>query len=46
VSSGRELLFVKQGDMVDDRYRVVSVSTDSVELSDAADGAIVTLALK
>jgi hypothetical protein len=46
VSSGRELLFVKQGDMVDDRYRVISVSTDRVELSDAADGAIVTLALK
>lgn len=46
VSSGRDLLFVKPGDMVDDRYRVVSVSTDSVELSDAADGATVTLALK
>jgi hypothetical protein len=46
VSSGRELFFVKEGERVGDRYRVVRISGDAVELSDAAVAEPIRLVLK
>ncbi len=46
VSSGRELFFVKEGEGVGERYRVVRISGDSVELTDAEGAASIRLSLR
>lgn len=46
LSSPAQLLLVKDGDLVAPKYRVSGISSDSIELSDTADGSVLRLALK
>ena len=49
LSSGKELFFAKEGDRIANRYRVVRISGETVELSDEAPGSrglTIRLALK
>jgi hypothetical protein len=46
LSSPAQLLMVKDGDLVASKYRVTAISADAIELTDAADGSVLRLALK
>lgn len=46
ISGLGQLFFAKEGGNITDRYRVVRISTDVVEITDLADGTTLRLALK
>ena len=46
ISGFGQLFFAKEGDTVTDRYRVVRISSEVVELSDLVDATAIRLALK
>ena len=46
ISAFGQLFLVKEGDPVTDRYRVVKISSDVVEMSDLTEGAVLRFALK
>jgi len=46
ISGGGQLFMVKEGDAVTARYRVVKISADVVELTDAMDNSVRRLALR
>jgi hypothetical protein len=46
ISGLGQLFFVKEGESVADRYRVLRVSSDVVELTDLVDGNVLRLALR
>ena len=46
ISGSGELFVAKEGDTVAERYRVVKISADVVELADLTEGTTVRLALK
>ena len=46
LSGSGELFVAKEGDTVAERYRVVKISADVVELADLTEGTTVRLALR
>ena len=46
ISGLGQLFFAKEGENITDRYRVVTISTDVVEIADLGDGATLRLALR
>jgi hypothetical protein len=46
VSGFGQLFFVKEGDRIRDRYRVVKISSEVAELTDTDDGSTIRLALR
>jgi hypothetical protein len=46
VAGADNVFLVKEGDALADRYRVVRISADALELSDTSDGGVLRLALK
>jgi hypothetical protein len=46
ISGFGQLFLAKEGDQVTDRYRVVKISSDVVELTDLADRSTFRLALR
>jgi hypothetical protein len=46
ISTGNQLLVVREGDAVGDRYRVVKITSDTVELTDLGDNSTRRLAMK
>jgi hypothetical protein len=46
ISGFGQLFIVKEGERVTDRYRIVKISAEAVELSDLTEGAVVRLALR
>ena len=46
ISTPHDVVLVKEGDTVDDQFRVVSIATDSVELTSTTDSSRIHLTLK
>jgi hypothetical protein len=46
ISTGNQLLVVKEGEAVGDRYRVMKITSDTVELIDLSDNSTRRLAMK
>jgi len=46
IATGNQLLVVKEGEAVGDRYRVVKITSDTVELTDLSDNSTRRLAMK
>jgi hypothetical protein len=46
ISGGGQLFLVKEGEAFADRYRVVRIGAEAVELHDEADDALIRLGLR
>jgi hypothetical protein len=46
LTSPAQLLMVKQGDVVESKYRVTGISSEAIELTDSQDGSVLRLALR